>query len=181
VQDLAIVVPLKEFVRAKTRLRDGGVADVDDKIRELAIHVFEACRPRPLFVCCESDDVEDFARTHLTRPLRSSSTSLNEAVALAYQQLSREYERIMIVHADLRRPEGLGTFAPLPGITIFSDHHGIGTNVLALPTGLDFTFGFGPGSADVHRREAERIGARYRMVRDSPWRFDVDEPSDLFD
>lgn len=178
-KDLAIVVPLKEFARAKTRLRDGGVANVDSKIRDMAIQVFSACRPRPLYVSCESDDVEAFARENSITPLRSSSTTLNEAVTHAYGELSQEFRRIMIVHADLRHPDGLSSFDPLDGATIVTDHHGCGTNVLALPTGLDFTFRFGVNSAHAHESEARRLGISVRVQYDSPWRFDVDEPQDL--
>ena len=179
VNDLAIVVPLKEFTRAKSRLRDGGVVGVDDHIREMATRVVVACRPRRVFVPCESDDVEEFARALSLTPLRTAATTLNEAVTLAYRQLSDEFSRVMIVHADLRYPEGLGQFEPRSGVTIVTDHRGRGTNVLVVPTGLDFRFAFGEDSARTHQFESERIGAEWRVVRDSPWRFDVDEPEDL--
>ena len=178
-QDLAIVVPLKEFVLAKTRLREGGVDNVDTKIRDMASGVFSAARPRPLFVSCESDDVEEFALQCSATPLRSSSTSLNEAVTFAYHALSSDFRRIMIVHADLLYPEGLGDFDPFDGVTIVTDHHGRGTNVLVVPTGFDFTFRFGADSASSHQLEAQRTGVPHRLVRDSPWRYDVDEPGDL--
>jgi len=181
VQDLAIVVPLKEFVRAKTRLREGGIVDVDERIRQMARDVLAASSPRPVFVSCESDDVEEFARECSVACLRSSSSSLNEAVADAYQKLSRRFRRLMIVHADLRRPDGLGSFDPPGDATIVTDHHGQGTNVLVIPTGLDFAFQFGPDSAYAHMIEAQRIGLDVHVVRDSPWGFDVDEPDDIVD
>jgi len=62
------------------------------------------------------------------------------------------------------------------GITIVTDHHGLGTNVMALPTGLDFHFAYGGHSASLHQREAERVGVELTVVTNSPWRFDVDEP-----
>jgi 2-phospho-L-lactate guanylyltransferase len=83
------------------------------------------------------------------------------------------------VHGDLRSPEGLGSFNPVEGITIVTDHHGRGTNVLALPTGLDFHFAYGSDSAQLHVLEAQRLGIDVTLIKDSPWRFDVDEPSDL--
>jgi len=70
-------------------------------------------------------------------------------------------------------------FEPADGVTIVTDHHGTGTNVLTLPTGLDFHFSYGADSASAHHREAERLGCRVALVTDSPWRFDVDEPEDL--
>jgi 2-phospho-L-lactate guanylyltransferase (CobY/MobA/RfbA family) len=111
--------------------------------------------------------------------LRTDATDLNDAVQRAYGALQSRFERLVIVHGDLRTPAGLGSFDPGPGVTIVTDHHGRGTNVMALPTGLDFHFAYGANSAELHRREAERVGARVTVVTDSPWRFDVDEPDDL--
>jgi 2-phospho-L-lactate guanylyltransferase (CobY/MobA/RfbA family) len=51
--------------------------------------------------------------------------------------------------------------------------------VLVVPTDLEFHFRYGEDSAGKHRDEAERLGVLCRMVTDSPWRFDVDEPSDV--
>jgi 2-phospho-L-lactate guanylyltransferase (CobY/MobA/RfbA family) len=31
----------------------------------------------------------------------------------------------------------------------------------------------------LHQAEAERLGVLWRVIDDSPWRFDVDDPSDL--
>jgi 2-phospho-L-lactate guanylyltransferase (CobY/MobA/RfbA family) len=53
--------------------------------------------------------------------------------------------------------------------------------VIVVPTGLDFHFAYGPGSLQRHIEEAERLNVAYRVLRDSPWRFDVDEASDLED
>jgi 2-phospho-L-lactate guanylyltransferase (CobY/MobA/RfbA family) len=79
----------------------------------------------------------------------------------------------------LRDPAGLGKFDPAPGITVVTDSHRTGTNVLALPTGLDFTFCFGTNSAQAHEREAQRLGIDVHMEFNSPWRYDVDEPDDF--
>jgi 2-phospho-L-lactate guanylyltransferase (CobY/MobA/RfbA family) len=179
VESLAILVPLKGFALGKSRLREGGVRDVDDLARSLARRVLRACEPRPLLVACESDDVAAFAAEMGVEVLLSNAHGLNEALSLAYSQLASRFARLVIAHGDLREPEGLGLFDPPPGVTIFSDIHRAGTNVLALPTGLDFRFRFGPDSAVAHQREAQRLNVEVRMDFDSPWRFDVDEPGDL--
>jgi 2-phospho-L-lactate guanylyltransferase len=179
VENLAILVPLKGFAAGKTRLRDAGVAGVEDLMRDLARGVFAASRPRPLFVACESPDVVEFATEHGAQVISSPQPGLNEALTHAYQNLSSNFARIVIAHADLRDPAGLGDFDPAPGVTVVSDVHGTGTNVLALPSGLDFTFFFGPHSARAHLEEAKRLGLTARMIVDSPWRHDVDEPEDM--
>ena len=175
----AFVVPLKQFDLAKERLRAGGTNDVTSLARMLAVEVLRNCAPRHVVVVSESAEVSRFAEEHGAEVWHSAATSLNEAVQGAYEGLSDRFERLLIVHGDLRSPHGLGSFDPPAGITIVTDHHGLGTNVLALPTGLDFDFAYGIDSASLHLREAERLGVAVTLIKDSPWRFDVDEPSDL--
>jgi 2-phospho-L-lactate guanylyltransferase len=145
----------------------------------MALAVLQSCAPRRVVVLSESDAITRFAEENGVDVYESSSTSLNEAVQGAYESLGGQYERLIIVHGDLRDPSGLGLFDPEPGVTIVTDHHGAGTNVLALPTGVDFRFAYGAISAHRHEVEARRLGLDLRVITDSPWRFDVDEPSDL--
>jgi 2-phospho-L-lactate guanylyltransferase len=175
----AVVIPLKRFDLAKERLRAGGTNDVTSIARQLAAEVLRSCAPRHVIVLSESDEVSRFAEEHGGEVLRSSATSLNEAVQGAYKGLSDRFDRLLIVHGDLRTPAGLGSFDPPPGVTIVTDHHERGTNVLALPTRLDFHFAYGVDSAASHVREAQRLGIDVTLIKDSPWRFDVDEPADL--
>ena len=175
----AIIVPLKRFDLAKERLRNGTDLDVAALAQELARSVILHSQPRHIIVLSEHPDVSRFANSLGAEAWVSPAANLNEAVQHAYEGLGGRYERLIIVHGDLRHPEGLGDFVPLSGITLVSDHHGEGTNVLVLPTRLSFHFSYGPGSLALHAQEAERLGVGYRVVTDSPWRFDVDVPSDL--
>lgn len=175
----AFVIPLKRFDLAKERLRVNNAASVTELAQELATRVIEACAPRHTVVLSESDAISEFASALGCDVLRSDATDLNDAVQRAYGALQSRFERLIIVHGDLRAPDGLGSFNPTAGITIITDHHGLGTNVLAVPTGLDFHFSYGAHSASRHRQEAERVGCAVTVITDSPWRFDVDEPGDL--
>jgi 2-phospho-L-lactate guanylyltransferase len=175
----AIVVPLKHFDAAKGRLRLGGIEEVSALARRLAEGVVRSCAPRHVIVLTESDEVSAFATELGAEVLVSDATDLNEAVQHAYEALSERYDHLVVVHGDLRCPDGLGQFDPGPGVTIVADHHGTGTNVLAVPTGVGFRFAYGADSAPRHRREAQRLGLDWRLIADSPWRFDVDEPDDL--
>ena len=175
----AFVVPLKQFDLAKERLREGGTNDVTTLARNLALDVLLSCAPRHVIVVSESEAISRFAEEQGAEVWHSTATSLNEAVQGAYGGLSDRFERLLIVHGDLRSPAGLGSFDPSPGITIVTDHHERGTNVLALPTGLDFHFAYGVDSAQLHMREAQRLNIDVTVIKDSPWRFDVDEPEDL--
>ena len=174
-----ILVPLKRFDIAKVRLRHSGVADVTLVARNLAIEVLEACRPRPVIVIGESEEIANFARDRGVESFESEAPDLNEAVSLAYRSIRDRYNRVIIAHGDLRYPAGLGSFVPEEGITVYTDHRGTGTNVLTLPTGLDFRFGYGPGSAQHHVDEARRLDTPSKLITDSNWRFDVDEFDDL--
>ena len=174
----AIVVPLKRFDRAKERLRRDAELDVATIAEDLARGVLTSSRPRTIIVVSEDPDVTRFAESQGAEVWASTASNLNDAVQGAYTGLSDRFDRLIIVHGDLRHPEGLGTFEPLPGVTFFADHHGSGTNVLVIPTGLDFHFAYGTDSLRRHVDEAQRLNATYHVVTTSPWRFDVDEPSD---
>ncbi|MGB8180359.1 MAG: hypothetical protein WCF63_09360 [Acidimicrobiales bacterium] len=177
--DEVFVVPLKRFEVAKERLRRGGVENVTELASDLATVVIRSCAPRKVLVLSESSDVTRFALDLGVDVLESDATTLNEAVQGAYGRLGERFDRLIVVHGDLRDPHGLGEFRPDSGVTVVTDHRSRGTNVLVVPTGLDFHFHYGEDSARMHRDEATRLGVPWRVVTDSPWRFDVDEPSDL--
>ena len=174
-----VLVPLKRFDAAKSRLRDQLTDDeVVELTMRLAAGVLEAARPLLTVVVCDDGDVADFARRHGAEVFRSSALGLNGSVDDAYRNLV-DYDQVVVVHGDLRSPEGIGRFDPGEGVTIVTDQRRDGTNVLSLPGELDFRFSYGPGSLHRHEREAARLGLDCTVIADSPWRFDVDEPDDL--
>jgi 2-phospho-L-lactate guanylyltransferase len=174
-----VLVPLKRFDDAKSRLRE---ALTDSEVTELAIRlatgVLDAARPLPTVVVCDDEEVAGFARRCSADVFRTSSQTLNGSVSDAYRHVGH-FSQVIVAHGDLRNPEGLGRFTPGEGVTIVTDHRHDGTNVLALPSGLDFRFSYGAGSALRHAQEAARLGLACTIIADSPWRFDVDEPNDL--
>lgn len=174
-----VVVPLRSFHTAKSRLRVGGAAQVSLIAEMLATGVVRNCAPLPVVVVCEHDDVQRFALANGASVLRSPHTGLNEAVSFAYATLQPLCNRVTIVHGDLRQPEGLGLFEPGRTVSIITDRDGTGTNVLSLPTGLGFQFHYGPQSALRHAEEAARLDVEFETITDSPWGFDVDVPADL--
>ncbi len=174
-----VVVPIKRFDVAKERLRLARVPDVTSLAETLAAGVLVAASPRRVIVVSESKDVSHFAEEYGADFLESPDTGLNESVQWAYEALSGQFDQLIVAHGDLRSPDGLGTFTFDSGVTIVGDHYGEGTNVLVVPTGLSFRFAYGPGSLQRHAREAQRLEVEYRVILDSPWRFDVDEASDL--
>ncbi|MGH9020108.1 MAG: hypothetical protein ACRDV0_03720 [Acidimicrobiales bacterium] len=174
----AFYVPLKDFARAKERLRAVDGLNVADLARRLATGVIVACSPVPVIVVTESDDVEGFARRLGADVFRSPASGLNDALGLAYRAAAPGLV-VAIVPGDLAAPAGLGEVDVSPGATIVVDRHGRGTNLLAIPTGLDVEFHFGPDSARRHEVEARRLGLGVAVILDSPWALDVDQPDDL--
>jgi 2-phospho-L-lactate guanylyltransferase len=177
--ELAILIPVKQFGAAKERLRLGGVRDVTELARSLAENVILASAPRHVIVLTESDEVSEFAGRLGVEVFHSAAASLNEAVSLAYRALGPRFDSVAIVHGDLARPEGLGRFEPSSGVTIVTDRHQRGTNVLVLPSGLDFRFAYGIDSKDRHQHEALRLELSCQVIVDSPWALDIDEPDDI--
>lgn len=177
--NVAVVVPLKRFDVAKERLRRGGTEEVTALARDLARGVLQNCAPRHVIVLSESPEISGFARENAAEVLESDARTLNEAVQRAYAILSSRYDQLIFVHGDLKHPEGLGSFTPGEGVTIVTDHHQRGTNVLAVPTRTEFRFAYGPDSKTRHHEEAKRVGLSCRVISESPWCFDVDEPDDL--
>jgi len=174
------LVPLKSFATAKQRLRahlsDGATAQL---VEELALGVLAACKPLTTWIVTDDEDIEEFAAQHGLTAFRPSHQGLNEGVSEAYLKASEQFAHVVIIHADLAQPENLGLFEFGDSISLFTDHLGLGSNVLALPTGMDFKFQYGPDSANCHIAESRRQGIEPHVIKDSPWRFDIDSPEDL--
>ncbi|MFI5036465.1 MAG: hypothetical protein ACHQFZ_09715 [Acidimicrobiales bacterium] len=175
----AYLVPLKAFDRAKERLRAGAGLDVPALARRLAGEVLLACAPVPVIVVTESLDVAAFAGRFGADVCFSQAGDLNEALQRAYDALGGRYARLAVVPGDLRYPAGLGSFDPADGVTVVTDRHGSGTNVLALPGAVGFHFRYGDDSARHHADEARRLGLAVHLIERSTWSIDVDRPEDL--
>ncbi len=174
-----VLVPLKSFQVAKSRLRARlGDVVVNDLVAELATNVITACAPRTVIVLGDTSDTAAFA-LGLGVAFFHTPPGLNAAIETAYQDLTADAARVTVVHGDLRFPRGLGAWNAPCDVTIVSDRHERGTNVLSVPTGVGFHFSFGEHSASRHATEAHRLGLAVEIISDSPWRFDVDEPEDL--
>ena len=65
------------------------------------------------------------------------------------------------------------------GIAIASDHTGHGTNALCVPVDAPFAFGFGSGSAKLHREAAATCGLPVIEVERRGLALDLDTPIEL--
>lgn len=176
-----VVVPVKDFSRAKVRLApELDPAERAELARHMATVVVAAAAPLPVCVVCDSDDVRTWAEEVGARVIWTPGLGLNGAVRAAVDQLATEGVEVAVVaHGDLPLATHLAWVAATPGITIVPDRRHDGTNVIAVPTAAGFDFAYGPGSFARHRAEAARLGRQLRIVNDARLGWDVDVPTDL--
>ncbi len=177
----AVLVPVKDFRQAKRRLAGAlGPEERARLARAMATAVIAAARPLPVFVVCDDDAVAAWATDAGAEVLWRPGLGLNRAVADGVAAL-REIgvARVLIAHSDLPLAGPLAGLLPFPGVTLVPDRRDDGTNVLCVPTEVEFRFAYGAGSFHQHCAEARRCGLAVRVVRDPRLGWDVDVPDDL--
>lgn len=176
-----VIIPVKDFTRAKVRLAPQlAPAERADLARRMATVVVGAAAPLPVCVVCDSDDVATWARDVGARVIWTPGLGLNGAVLAGVETLEREgVETAVVAHSDLPLAVDLAWVAATPGVTIVPDRHGSGTNVMAVPTDVGFRFAYGTDSFVAHRAETTRLGLQLRIVHDTRLGWDVDVPTDL--
>lgn len=147
-----VVVPIKSFVDAKTRL--ASILSQSERERlahQLATGVLQALSEFPTLIVCDDPDIAALARPLGAACLFTDEPGLNHAVTLARDTLAHHgVESIVIVHSDLVDPSDLARVvseltdsskSTMSGrAAIIPDRHQSGTNVLMVPTSIDFRF-----------------------------------------
>lgn len=181
VSSTAVLIPVKSFDLAKGRLAEAvSPAERARLARAMARRVVAAAAPLPVWVICDDPDVASFAIGCGAEILWRRSRGLNPAVTDG-RDFARDagFSRVVIAHADLPLANRLGWVAEGDGVTIVRDRRQDGTNVLSVPTGVPFTFHYGPGSAEAHAKEARDRGLAVHIVDDPDLGWDIDLPEDL--
>lgn len=179
--EIAVVVPVKDFARAKVRL----AAELDateraDLAREMASIVVRAAAPLPVVVVCDDDDVRRWALDEGAEVVWTPGLGLDGAVQAGVAELAtRGVRRVVVAHSDLPLATSLAWVADGDGVTLVPDRRLDGTNVVAIPADSGFRFSYGGGSFRRHRDEGLRLGMAVRIVRDPRLGWDVDHPGDL--
>src|SRR5262245_11460807 len=177
-----VLVPIKSFRNAKVRL--AGALPPSERAalaKRMAERVLAAAGPLPVSVVCDDVDVASFAEQRGAdvswRPGLGLNAAVTDGVALLTNE--RGAVEVIVAHADLPLADDLARLAGFAGITFVPDRRDDGTNVICVPTGLAFSFSYGPGSFERHRTAADRLRLPYRVLRDPRLGWDVDVPSDL--
>jgi 2-phospho-L-lactate/phosphoenolpyruvate guanylyltransferase len=178
---VVLVVPVKSFALAKQRLSPVLTNTQRSTLgRELATRLVEANRELGPMIVSDDDDVATWACELGVRFLREEEPGLNQAVTAAFIALrSENVKTAVIAHSDLATASSLLWVAKFDGITIVPDRRSEGTNVLAIPTAVDFDFSYGVGSFSRHYRTALATASNVRVVADRFNGVDLDSPSDL--
>lgn len=177
----AVVIPLRSLRSGKLRLQSHLNKDARaELIADMANTVVLAACGLPVFIVHDDEDVEQWALDRGATPVRGTQPGLNRAVAEGVAlAASHGHTEVIVAHADLPHATDLRPVADFDGITLVPDRLRDGTNVLCVPTTINFPFSYGPGSFGVHLRIAEETGLPVRVLEDAALAWDVDHPEDL--
>ena len=179
-----LVIPIKPFASAKGRLSQVlSPAQRAQLARECAERVVKSAGDLSVLVVTDTSDnneVPAWAREFGAECLMQVSTGLNGAVndAMAYAR-NNNFTHVLIAHSDVPLAHNIAQFLEADTVCIVPDAAHDGTNVLALPTALPFSFHYGVGSFSAHVAEAMSHGLAPRIALSDEWALDLDEPEDL--
>jgi 2-phospho-L-lactate guanylyltransferase len=187
---ICVVVPIKAFESAKTRLSDR--LDADQRAC-----LAQACADRVLIAVADCPSVDlrlavvdtdlaaKMARHRnfevLQRPdLFGQSAAVGAGFSAA---MKRGATNILTVSADvpLVRPKDIEEMlhAKPPVLVMVSDREGLGTNAMRLDPAIDMRLHFGPDSLSMHNREAAALRLAVKVIDNRRVRLDIDTPDDI--
>ena len=180
-----VVIPLRAFVNGKARLAT--VLDDAERTalaRSMADCVVAACGSLPVVVVSSAAEVHVWAEVRGITIVADEGAGLDAAAHAGAQWFrEREFDRVVVAHADLPRARP-GAFEPFAAVDagevlIVPSHRDDGTPVLSIPLHPPFPFAYGIGSAHRHEQIAFDLGLAVRLVIDEELAYDVDLPEDL--
>ncbi len=177
------LVPLKKLTSAKSRLAGAVAPEMRRRlVLHMAAHVIGVLRRTvDEIIMLAEDPVEEFAGL---AQIRDVEAGLNANIMRAVRLLPHAPGDLMIVifpDLPLLAPADVTALieACAEGIAIATDHHGSGTNAIAMAAPEHFQFCFGADSRTLHAAEAARRGVpAVVLVRDG-LAYDVDDVHSL--
>lgn len=178
---VGVVVPLRSLTSGKLRLRASlGADERATLIHSMASAVVAAAHELPVLIVYDDPAVAVWATRVGANSIAAPEAGLNAAVEFGRAHLIEQgFDRVTVAHADLPHATDLRPVGQFDGITLVPDRAGDGTNVVSVPSDVDFTFCYGPGSFATHLRLAEATGRYVRVLDDPQLAWDVDHPDDL--
>jgi 2-phospho-L-lactate guanylyltransferase len=188
----AILIPVKEFRHAKKRLAphfsamaraELAAALCEDMFRTVAavsghIRVFVVSAEARALDLARVHGWETIAETGQVSESRSVDAASRHCASLGVTALLRlPIDIPLVVHADIEAI--LNAVEPAPSAILVPSRDGTGTNALLRSPPDLFPSHFGPGSFTKHLSEAERAGARLKIVENPRMALDIDERDDF--
>jgi 2-phospho-L-lactate/phosphoenolpyruvate guanylyltransferase len=144
--------------------------------------VVSAASPFSVYVACSDSDVAQWAIAHDAHVIHCDTPGLDAAVATARSVLASEgFDHIIVAHADLPLAHTFTHIAREGHVTMVTDRHRDGTNVLSFPLHSDFHTAYGPGSLDNHIQIADNAALPWAIITDTSLELDLDTADDLFE
>lgn len=177
----AVVIPVKSFTMAKGRLADTLTPPQRAQLaQECAGTVLRAAPPLSVYVACSDPDVAQWATTQGAQVIHCDTPGLDAAVATSRSVLTSEgFDHIIVAHADLPLAQTFTHIARQGHVTMVTDRHRDGTNVLSFPLLSDFHTAYGPGSLDNHIQIAQSAALPWAIISDTSLELDLDTADDL--
>ena len=148
--------------------------------QECAQTVVRAASPFAVYVACSDPDVAHWATQHGAHIIHCDTPGLDAAVATARAELaSVGFDHIIVAHADLPLAHTFTHIAREGHVTMVTDRHRDGTNVLSFPLHSDFHTAYGPGSLDNHIHIAQSASLPWAIIADASLELDLDTADDL--
>ncbi len=190
--NLWVIIPVKPFVRAKSRLSAALTpAERSELAERLLRHVLGVVRQTPqvagTLVISRDSKVLAIARDFGANTVAESGTpELNSALMRATQVVSIwRADAVLVLPADLPliSPEDIAAMIELARssqtVVIATDANQDGTNALLIrPPGL-IPYAYGEGSYERHTRLAQDARATVKLYQSDRLALDIDLPEDL--
>lgn len=178
---VAVVIPVKSFTLAKGRLSDTLTpAERETLATKCATTVLRAASPLPAYVVCSDPVVAEWATSHGAHVVQCLTPGLDVAVAAGRDAAHADgCDHIVVAHADLPLARSFEHVAREGIVTMITDRHSDGTNVLSFPIASDFSTAYGPGSFENHKQIAANAHLHYEVLHDPDLELDLDTADDL--
>jgi 2-phospho-L-lactate guanylyltransferase len=187
---ISVIVPIKAFNSAKTRLAARYDADQRACLAQAsAERVLRAVADCPAIdhriAVVDSNAAAKMALYHGFEVLhRTDIYGQSAAVGAGFQRaIQRGATNMLTVSADvpLVRPQDIEEMLKpkAPVLVMVSDREGLGTNALRLDPPIDMRLHFGPGSLALHRAEAAGLKLPVKVIDNPRVRIDIDVPEDV--